>query len=242
MNKGKAICEILKQLRIDIAKANNIEYHPTKCTHEGPCVGTCPMCEEELNYLNMVIEHRRLAGIEMNYETCAKLEDIATLMAQCDPEEEEPKTHRLMGEVPYPDDIILAGIPAPPIEDDDDPIDEPLREKTKSVRKRKVVTDNDIKLAHIVVAGTTHSERFDEVAEEIEKGMKMIMKRHHRNQYDKNAIGVYYRNIRIGWVPKSDNEVLARLMDGDRRLYFLTTSIEKQNNWTKIEGDVYMIK
>ena len=51
MEKGKDICEKLKQIRIDIARANNIDYHPTPCEHEGDCDGTCPACESELKYL-----------------------------------------------------------------------------------------------------------------------------------------------------------------------------------------------
>lgn len=235
MDKGKAICETLKQLRIDIAKANNIEYHPTECTHKGPCSGTCPKCEEELAYLTAEIEKRQAAGIEPNFEGCSSLKDDSALMVESEPKVRRltgdpapPESVELEGEPRNPSEWLLAGIPFPP--------------ESKPKKKRKVVTNNDILLTHILVAGTTHSERFDEVSWEIEEGDKMTMKRNPRNKYDKNAIGIYYRNIRIGWVSKSENEILAHLMDGDRRLYFLTSSVEDRNGWIKIEGDVYMIK
>ena len=250
MNKGKAICEILKQIRIDIAKANNIEYHPTECTHKGPCTGTCPRCEEELHYLNTIIAHRQEAGIEPNFERCKNLEDMPDLMAEYEKEQVIVDNTRDLFR------RVLAGDPRPPewmttdqhiFPDEEDVLQGEPREikptiESKPKKKRKVVTNNDILLTHILVAGTTHSERFDEVSWEIEKGDKMTMKRNPRNKYDKNAIGIYYRNIRIGWVPKSENEILAHLMDGDRRLYFLTSSVEDRNGWIKIEGDVYMIK
>lgn len=76
MNRGKAICETLKQLRVDIAKANDIEYHPTECTHEGPCSGTCPMCEQELAYLTEKIEEREKNGIKPNWEGCTEIEEV----------------------------------------------------------------------------------------------------------------------------------------------------------------------
>lgn len=242
MNNGKAICETLKQLRIAIAKANNIEYYPKECTQVGPCYGTCPTCEKELDYLNSVIAHRQTAGVESHFDGCANIDDTPALMVE--PEDRVP----LLGDLAAPDEMILAGIPSLPNHDWEDDLDvDDEEQKPKPVcpskrKKRKVVVDSDILLTHLTVAGTTHAERADEVSWEIEEGDKMTMKRNPRNKYDKNAIGIYYRNIRIGWVPKSVNEILARLMDGERRLYFITTSIEYQGDWLKIEGDVYMKK
>lgn len=48
---GKKICEQLKQMRIAVAKANNISYTPVNCQSNGPCAGTCEQCDRELRYL-----------------------------------------------------------------------------------------------------------------------------------------------------------------------------------------------
>lgn len=48
---GKRRCEILRDVRKKIAKANGIKYEPVKCTHEGDCPGTCPQCEAEVKYI-----------------------------------------------------------------------------------------------------------------------------------------------------------------------------------------------
>lgn len=48
---GKRRCEILKNVRKQIAKANGIKYEPVECTHEGDCPGTCPQCEAEVKYI-----------------------------------------------------------------------------------------------------------------------------------------------------------------------------------------------
>lgn len=45
---GKEICDQLKNMRIVLAKANNIEYSSQKCTSKGACAGTCPECDKEL--------------------------------------------------------------------------------------------------------------------------------------------------------------------------------------------------
>lgn len=61
MEGGKLICNILKEVRLKIADANGIEYIPAKCDHQGDCMGTCPMCEAELQYLEQELEKKRLA-------------------------------------------------------------------------------------------------------------------------------------------------------------------------------------
>lgn len=60
--KGKQICNILKNIRLKIADANDINLVTSDCTYKGDCVGTCPKCEAELRYLEQSLNMRRLAG------------------------------------------------------------------------------------------------------------------------------------------------------------------------------------
>ena len=62
MKHGKHICEQLKAIRLDIARANGIKYAPRECHHEGDCAGTCPACESEMRYLEREIARRRSLG------------------------------------------------------------------------------------------------------------------------------------------------------------------------------------
>lgn len=62
MKHGKFICDALKQIRLDIARANGIKYEPRECHHEGECAGTCPACESEMHYLEREIARRRKLG------------------------------------------------------------------------------------------------------------------------------------------------------------------------------------
>lgn len=62
MKHGKFICNTLKAIRLDIARANGIEYSPCECHHKGDCAGTCPACESEMRYLENEIDRRRLLG------------------------------------------------------------------------------------------------------------------------------------------------------------------------------------
>ena len=62
MNNGKYICDTLKKIRLDIARANGIEYSPRVCHHEGECSGTCPACESEMRFLEREIARKRSHG------------------------------------------------------------------------------------------------------------------------------------------------------------------------------------
>ena len=62
MKHGRFICNTLKAIRLDIARANGIEYVPTPCHHKGECLGTCPACESEMRYLEREIARKRSLG------------------------------------------------------------------------------------------------------------------------------------------------------------------------------------
>lgn len=59
---GKSKCKILKQIRAEIAKKNDIEYTVSECTFQGNCKGTCPKCEEEVRYLEEQLARRKMLG------------------------------------------------------------------------------------------------------------------------------------------------------------------------------------
>ena len=56
------ICNTLKEVRKQVAKANDIKYAPTECHHEGDCAGTCPKCESEVRWLEQQLQLRRQLG------------------------------------------------------------------------------------------------------------------------------------------------------------------------------------
>ena len=42
MKRGKQTCKILKDIRRQIAEANDIEFITSECQYQGDCLGTCP--------------------------------------------------------------------------------------------------------------------------------------------------------------------------------------------------------
>lgn len=62
MKQGKHICETLKAIRQEIANANDIDYSPTPCNHNGDCAGTCPVCESETRWIERQLRTRQALG------------------------------------------------------------------------------------------------------------------------------------------------------------------------------------
>lgn len=47
MKRGKQTCRILKDIRRQIAEANDIEYITSECQYKGDCSGTCPSVRQK---------------------------------------------------------------------------------------------------------------------------------------------------------------------------------------------------
>ena len=62
MARGKKTCKILKEIRRQIAEANDIEYVVEECQYKGDCLGTCPKCEAEVRYLEQQLHQRQMLG------------------------------------------------------------------------------------------------------------------------------------------------------------------------------------
>lgn len=94
---GKQKCKALKEIRKQIADANEIPLVVSNCTYKGKCSGTCPKCEEELRYLEEELEKRRrlgkiviIAGVSIS--ACA-------LGVKCGKEIIEPKMEEMFEEI-----------------------------------------------------------------------------------------------------------------------------------------------
>lgn len=80
MKRGKKICQTLKDIRLQVARANDIPYEPTECKHKGDCSGTCPKCEEEVRYIEYQLNVRRMMGKAV---TVAGVSAGLTALAAC---------------------------------------------------------------------------------------------------------------------------------------------------------------
>lgn len=97
-----------------------------------------------------------------------------------------------------------------------------------------------ILLLDFVVAGTSYCKELDaNVANSILKGTYLKALRE-ENKYDPNAIALYLDEIKIGYVPKADNAIIARLMDAGKLVSVQVNEVHKESGWTKIEASLFL--
>lgn len=85
---GRDKCELLRSIRRQIAEANDIEYVETKCTHKGDCLGTCPVCEAEIKYIDEQLNKRAsngkkvtISGLDIELDTKAKSYELPDVLS-----------------------------------------------------------------------------------------------------------------------------------------------------------------
>ena len=98
----------------------------------------------------------------------------------------------------------------------------------------------EIYLFNSYVAGTTHLED-QSVLGEIKEEDDLLLQRED-NRFDQNAILVLTNERRkLGYIPKKDNVVFARLMDAGKMLKAKITTIEHRGNFTEIGIGIYLV-
>lgn len=101
----------------------------------------------------------------------------------------------------------------------------------------------EIFLQDITVAGTGYCDDIDKVFGELKTDCILRLQRDPKNQYDELAIGVYWGDIRIGWVPRKQNMVLAHLMDAGKNCCMRVKEFfTEEDHWKHIEGQIIMIE
>ena len=71
--------------------------------------------------------------------------------------------------------------------------------------------------------------------------MSLTLRGNTDNEVDEYAIGIYFKEIRIGWVPMKDNLVIARLMDAGKMFTCKVVHIEPDDNWPRIDVNIFMV-
>lgn len=101
--------------------------------------------------------------------------------------------------------------------------------------------EHDIFLFDTHIAGTSFIEGIGELISKIDPDAKLNFFREPDNKYDKMAIVIKdpYGN-KLGYVPRSDNAIFARLMDAGKILFGRIEDKEKFGTWEKVKIKVYL--
>lgn len=220
MNTGKEKCEILRRIRQSVAKKYGLDYEPSECTYEGECSGTCPKCDAELEMLQRQLDSRGYIDVDSNgFESFEELfEDLyGDSFTSCEinvhvmPESKQPM---LQGVVVSLENDMLQGEVAP-----SDDVQTVASSPRVNPKRRKRVLYKECQ-----IAGTSFQDLSD-VWDELYEGAQLALVRQKDNRFDSNAVAValaddfdgdienFDFSFILGYVPRTDNEHLATMLD-----------------------------
>jgi hypothetical protein len=100
----------------------------------------------------------------------------------------------------------------------------------------------EIFLIEVIVAGTSFCEKLHDLEPQLMPDTILKMLRDPDNKHDEQAIGIYFNQTRIGWVPMEQNEVVSRLMDAGKAFFCRITQTNRKGNWLKIKVKIFMVE
>ena len=100
--------------------------------------------------------------------------------------------------------------------------------------------EEDILALESIVAGTSYLNLKEIEKEIIPKETELILKREPDNKFDKFAIKVLYKNNKLGYIPKSKNQTIARLMDVGKQFYAKVATKEWEGKWLRMDLEVFL--
>lgn len=217
---GKDKCNLLREIRKRIATQYGLTYQPAECRHEGDCAGTCPKCDTELQDLQRQLKEKGIENIELDRQM---KEMVDTFNPGGDTDNDLIALQGDVAPPEYNDKIeITEGMPVP--------LPEGMSNFPEPKKKRAFFKE-------CAVAGWNfhHPEDF---WDELYEGAELVLIRERANKHDRNAVAValaddmegdtenFDFDCIIGYVPRKENEMVAKMMDmgwGDAFTAELTT-------------------
>ena len=100
--------------------------------------------------------------------------------------------------------------------------------------------EEDILALESIVAGTSYLN-LHEIEKQIElKISELTLQREPDNEYDPFAVKVLFKDQKLGYIPKSKNQTIARLMDAGKRFYAKVSAKEWEGQWLRLDLEVYL--
>lgn len=100
--------------------------------------------------------------------------------------------------------------------------------------------EEDILALESIVAGTSYLNLKEIEKEIIPKETELSLQREPDNQFDKFAIKIVFKDNKLGYIPKSKNQTIARLMDVGKQFYAKVSSKEWEGKWLRMDLEVFL--
>ena len=100
--------------------------------------------------------------------------------------------------------------------------------------------EEDILALESIVAGTSYLN-LHEIEKQIElKISQLKLQREPDNEFDPFAVKVLFKEQKLGYIPKSKNQTIARLMDAGKQFYAKVAAKEWEGQWLRLDLEVYL--
>lgn len=84
--------------------------------------------------------------------------------------------------------------------------------------------------------------RLDTLQPEIVVGDALELVREPNNPHDKNAVGVFWRGARLGYLPRKENNAVAKAMDDGETVRATVESMARDSNpWKRLRVSVFIV-
>jgi hypothetical protein len=101
------------------------------------------------------------------------------------------------------------------------------------------VFKKEILVLECMVAGTSF-RKLDTIEADLAATVKLDIKREGKNEFDKFAVALYYKTVKVGYIPKDKNEVIARLMDAGKAFYATIEAKDWEGTWLRLDVKIYI--
>ena len=99
----------------------------------------------------------------------------------------------------------------------------------------------DILLLETHIAGTSHVPGLEELEPYLIPGARLKLLRVPENPSDPFAIKILNKDgLKLGYVPRQDNRIPARLMDAGKLLFAVLTGKQQERGWLRLEMELYL--
>ena len=99
----------------------------------------------------------------------------------------------------------------------------------------------EISLLECHIAGTNFRPDIGEIEPNLTAGAQLKLQREPRNEFDESAIAIYdANNYHLGYIPKTKNEVLAKLLDAGKSLSAKLVAKEWNDSWLKLDIETFL--
>ena len=115
--------------------------------------------------------------------------------------------------------------------------------EAKKIREPKTdhVSIASIKLMNTRIAGTSHISKIKDLAKCLEIGSMLNLKHENTNENDWNAVLLLTQaGEKLGYLPREDNRVVSKLIEGGKILHAEVQGIEMRSHWVDISITVFL--